>query len=228
MFVADVDGRNVHDRRVASMIVSNRSAMRSMSKVSTAYAPSRGAELGSQIGVVGETFGGGDQCRRVARRHDDSGPGSGDVAAGEVLGRHRAQDRAPGAVVGQHLRRHREGTGVGFEQHQQHVGRGQHLGQLLVRLEREQIERVVGRGVLGQPRGADAFGGDDHAHVRATVERHRQVEQHGRLVLEAERARIEEHDLVLGESVPTGPLVAAGLDRELVERSPILDHGDLA
>ncbi len=127
-------------------------------------------------------------------------------------------------VVRQHLRRHRVHTGLRLEQHEQDVGRRQHPRQFVIRLERDLFET---RRRLGpEPIGADAFGRHDHPNIGIVREGLGESEQQFGAVLEAERAGIQQHDLMRLDAVALGPRVGSNTQRNLFERRPVLDDID--
>ncbi len=91
-------------------------------------------------------------------------------------------------------------------------------------LEREQLDFACVGDPLSEPLGADPLRRNDHSDVGSVGEGPTEFEQHRRLVLESERAGVEQDGLAVVESVTLRPVVRPRHDGHLVERRPVLDH----
>jgi hypothetical protein len=147
------------------------------------------------------------------------------AASRSTIRRHRREQRPPGAEIGQHLRRDRVDAGVGIEHGHQHVAAGHNLGKIGEGLERQQHEIGQPGAVGAQPVRAETFRHHHDADVRAVAEALGGGEQQARIVLEPDRARIEENQLV-GEAMRARPGIVARLRRQFLARRPVLDDVD--
>ena len=116
--------------------------------------------------------------------------------AAEFAARDRGEDRPARGVVRQHLRRHRVQRRVPPEHGGEHVGRAQQLGQSLVRLVVDDAGRrqaAVARFRLDVAR-ARTFRAHDELGVGPRSDPGAQLQQALGIVLQAQRARVEEHE----------------------------------
>ena len=184
----------------------------------------RHRHLRAQFLVVDEAACRVHECVGVARRDDQPGTVVLDDPARKILFGNRPEQRPPSAMVGQHLRRHREHAGSRLEQDEQNIAGAEHRRQVGVRLKGEQLHFASVGHPLAEPVGADSLRRHDHPNVRSIGKRATEFEQHRRLVLEAQRPGVEQHGVPVVESVVHRPVVRPRHDRHFVDGRPVLDH----